>query len=258
MEGRANIRRNKNAVIASSVQKPSATAVPISKADGSDESDDSASDTCSTFQLSPGAKQPAKQKLEQIYAKAKPAPKAKSKLKAVIGKVFDIKLIEPFVPTSETPLYNFVASECCCGNAKTKFWTAHSLADVQRRYIRKDFTPNPFFMAYDRKDELSEGAAFLNTVKRAIETQDMNNPNFVVQTPVGVYPSFDEDEEIRTNSTSEEILNRLPADVVDILFRFFFTGGEGEQHGNPGKEWNSIEISPFDKVVFKNVYEIRI
>jgi hypothetical protein len=36
----------------------------------------------------------------------------------------------------------------------------------------------------------------------------------------------------------------LPNDVIEKLFEFLFTGGEGEQEGDPGKEWTTITVRP--------------
>ena len=44
--------------------------------------------------------------------------------------------------------------------------------------------------------------------------------------------------------TTNEIIAILPDKYIDMLFEYAFTGGRGEQCGNPGSEWTTFEITP--------------
>jgi hypothetical protein len=54
----------------------------------------------------------------------------------------------------------------------------------------------------------------------------------------------------------EMLLATLPDDLIEELFDFAFTGGEGEQTGNPGKEWTTITVKPLVISAFPSVYDI--
>lgn len=53
---------------------------------------------------------------------------------------------------------------------------------------------------------------------------------------------------------SEQIIASLPDRTIEKLFEYVFTGGEGEQEGNPGKEWRTITVTPLP-VNYRSVYD---
>lgn len=59
-----------------------------------------------------------------------------------------------------------------------------------------------------------------------------------------------------TKKKREELLN-LDDEKINELFKYMFTGGEGYQSGNPGKEWVSIDIKNLNDCKFENLKTIK-
>jgi hypothetical protein len=50
-----------------------------------------------------------------------------------------------------------------------------------------------------------------------------------------------------------EILKLLSASEIEALFEYYHTAGEGDQEGDPGKEWHSIHIQEYKEPVFLDI-----
>eukprot|EP00467_Chlorarachnion_reptans_P009452 CAMPEP_0114496746 /NCGR_PEP_ID=MMETSP0109-20121206/5936_1 /TAXON_ID=29199 /ORGANISM="Chlorarachnion reptans, Strain CCCM449" /LENGTH=244 /DNA_ID=CAMNT_0001674043 /DNA_START=61 /DNA_END=795 /DNA_ORIENTATION=+ len=77
----------------------------------------------------------------------------------------------------------------------------------------------------------------------------------------GIYnsgPSGGATEEMRqeflaVGGDAEEYFKNASPEAIDSFFRFCFTGGEGIQWGNPGKEWYSCNIRPIESLSWRKV-----
>ena len=151
----------------------------------------------------------------------------------------------------------FVISESCCGNANTSFLKSSDIVHIKRHLLLKHRF-NTYFCTYFNLNESPE-YALLAAVLLARQSVTIDR--------YGTQRGWDgnhkpDSSNINTlskyfNSSSSDIIAALPKSDIDKLFTYAFTGGFGEQSGNPGKEWNTITITEFDESLIQTIEPLK-
>jgi hypothetical protein len=129
----------------------------------------------------------------------------------------------------ETP---FMITTASCGTVTTRFVTARNAIDVKRALLVNCWSPNNSY--FYEKLGLKEKEKVL-----AILIGIQAEKSFFDLTPADIGAL----DNLRGFS-DEQVIAILPDESIEVLFTFAFTGGEGEQEGNPGKEWQTITVEP--------------
>lgn len=136
----------------------------------------------------------------------------------------------------------FIISESWCGDATTKIVKARNMTDVKRHILLFEWRPNARY--------------FWRSLERDLEGKDL----FCVIVALCSGKKFDVtskdigEMDILRDLSNGAILASIPDSLVDDLFDFAFSGGEGEQKGNPGKEWRTITVTPFLEENVETIY----
>jgi len=149
------------------------------------------------------------------------------------------------IATMQTPEIPFVISMASCGEAKTSIMTACSTVDVKRAILFQEWRPNGsyFYQNLGLRENQQMFAVLVGVCS--------SKGNFWKLTPADIGKL-----EALRELDDEMLLAVLPDDLIEELFNFAFTGGEGEQTGNPGEEWTTITVEPLAKAPFPSVYRI--
>ena len=139
----------------------------------------------------------------------------------------------------ETP---FVVTIASCGTGRTRFVSARNSIDVKRALLVNQWCPNNSY--FYEKLGLSEEEKVL-AVLIGIEAEK----SFWELTPadIGTLGNL-------RGFSDEQVIAILPDESIEVLFDFAFMGGEGEQEGNPGKEWQTITVEPL-RPTFPSIYK---
>ena len=143
-------------------------------------------------------------------------------------------------PNPETP---FIISTSSCGDASTRIVTAHSAIDIKRALLAAEWRPNTDYfyqqLGLPIKERVLAVFVGLQSGKKfwELKPEDMGSL-----------------EALRGNS-DRELLAILRDEDIEQLFEFAFTGGEGDQEGVPGHEWNTISIQPLVVLTFPSIYK---
>jgi rubredoxin len=126
----------------------------------------------------------------------------------------------------------FMITTASCGTVTTRFVTARNAIDVKRALLVNCWSPNNSY--FYEKLGLKEKEKVL-----AILIGIQAEKSFFDLTPADIGAL----DNLRGFS-DEQVIAILPDESIEVLFTFAFTGGEGEQEGNPGKEWQTITVEP--------------
>lgn len=141
---------------------------------------------------------------------------------------------------------SYVISESCCGDASTSIVSSRSKADVCRMLLMTRYhaiSPDNEALGLKETDANMCLAALVTEMTPGDHYNHVETP-----TELGRYEKF------RDLSKPELLANLSDADI-EVLFKYAFSGGYGEQRGDPGKEWTTIEVARLDKLKPENVYE---
>jgi hypothetical protein len=122
----------------------------------------------------------------------------------------------------------FVITESSCGDPKTEIVHANSQADIAYVFLKKyyfsEYDCGRYNLEYNR----------VNGIK-----------TYLVRSCI---LSKEEIENIRDFTEEDSIYKCLSDDDIMKLFYYCYSGGEGDQSGVPGKEWNTVEITEFTDI----------
>lgn len=157
----------------------------------------------------------------------------------------------------ETPEKPFIITTASCGDARTRIVTARSAVDVKRALLAEEWSPNAEYF-YDQL-----GLPLPEREHAGHPIYDRNQQLFAVLVGVlsgkerfwDLTPRDIGQLDILRHLDYKTTLATLPDHIIEKLFEFAFTGGEGEQRGNPGKEWTTITVEPLVIKAFPSIYE---
>ncbi len=132
----------------------------------------------------------------------------------------------------------FIVSISCCGDVKTKYYTSKSIFDVYRLFLIKRYSPNPFYYCQAKEIEYSNEVP----IKELLIFEAMR-----------CQPDIDIDIDLLKGLSKKEVIMNFENHTVKSLFDYAFTGGEGDQSGNPGKEWTTITVTDSADLKTNNV-----
>lgn len=141
-------------------------------------------------------------------------------------------------------LQPFIIVDASCGYVTTQIVSAKSRIDVMRSILLSDYT-NPNSEYFLRDSGLNSGEFLLAAIIGAWSNKEPDEK----LTPDDAMPFID-----AQGHTNEELIASLPDSAVETLFEYAFSGGEGEQCGNPGKEWVTITVEPLP-TSFPSIYD---
>lgn len=140
----------------------------------------------------------------------------------------------------------FAISESSCGDAKTTFVKSSTLSHV-KRYLLLNYHPNDYYCTEFNLDQNRENALLCAIVR---SHASMKKDRWGMEAG---YNHVDvENKDIGSLSkyldwSFNDIIAEIPKSDIDALFQYAFTGGFGEQSGNPGKEWHTFTIQEFNE-----------
>jgi len=140
----------------------------------------------------------------------------------------------------------YVISEASCGDSGTEMVSARNITDVQKMLLASRYCPNEYYCEDINLPKTNANALLCAILRSQAEVERYE----YVKTPtsLGKYRK-------RTKTSFAKHIALLDEHETDKLFIYAFTGGEGEQHGNPGKEWTTISITPLSEIKIKSVYD---
>lgn len=124
----------------------------------------------------------------------------------------------------------FMISNACCGDASSEIVLANCKADIAYHYLLKCYY-NEYWCGSFGFEKTRDNCVRAYLVKSGIR---------------------DEYEMKKMRAKKEEsILKTLTDDEIITLFEYMYTGGDGDQSGIPGKEWETIEITEITEDNFR-------
>lgn len=137
----------------------------------------------------------------------------------------------------KTPLIEmqstFVITTACGGDVETSFVTARSEVDVKRALLANHWHPNNAYF-YGQLGLQPEEKVL------AVLIGIQSGKRFFDLTPADIGSLVN-----LRGLVDKTVIAILPDDIIDKLFDFAFTGGEGEQEGIPGHEWETRKVESF-------------
>ena len=131
----------------------------------------------------------------------------------------------------------FVISTSSCGDASTRFVTARAIADVKRAILVSRWKPNHSYF-YEQLGLHKRDAVFAVLVGVLSGKSSFHK---LTKEDIGSLSALRDLNDIT-------LLAVLPDDIIEKLFSYAFTGGDGEQRGSPGKEWITISVQPLTQI----------
>ncbi len=140
----------------------------------------------------------------------------------------------------ETP---FVVTTASCGDVKTGFYSARNAVDVKRALLANRWRPNNsyFWDKLGLREEEKVLAVLIGIQSECCFWACLK------PTDVGILDSL-------RGLSDKQVIAILPDEIIEVLFTFAFTGGEGEQDGIPGQEWTTITVEPL-RPSFTSIYK---
>ena len=124
----------------------------------------------------------------------------------------------------------------------TEFFTSRSITDIKRMLLITEYFPNDYYCRQFGLEN-SKSNAFLTALCFASNKSENRKHQLK---DLGKYS-------ILKDYTAAVIVSTISDEDVNALFEYAFTGGEGEQYGNPCKDWTTITVTEYEEPT--SVYE---